>query len=83
MQSSKKYDIAHDIISFERPENWSRWVLGELSAVQSLDDIKNWTHNIEVVTLEVVNRTANKYWDHENFYLIVYGNIDLTMTFLK
>ena len=59
------------------------WVLGELSAGHSLDDIKNWVNTLESVTLDDVNVAANKYWDHENFYLIVFGDKDSTATFLN
>jgi hypothetical protein len=34
-------------------------------------------------SLDKVNKVANKYLDHENFYLIVSGNKDSTMTFLN
>ena len=33
--------------------------------------------------LDDVNVAANKYWDHENFYLIVFGDKDSTATFLN
>ena len=59
------------------------WVLSELSAGHSLDDIKNWVNTLEAVTLDDVNMAANKYWDHENFYLIVFGDKDSTETFLN
>ena len=34
-------------------------------------------------SLDKVNKVVNKYLDHENFYLVVSGNKDSTMTFLN
>ena len=76
-------NIGKLIISYENPNRWIHWVLGELSAGHSLDDIKNWVNTLESVTLDDVNVAANKYWDHENFYLIVFGDKDSTATFLN
>ena len=83
LEAAKQYQIGKSIISFEHPSDWMAWVLGELSAGHSLEDIKSWVNTLEAVTLDDVNMAANKYWDHENFYLIVNGNKDSTKAFLK
>jgi len=83
LEAAKQYQIGTSILSFEQPSEWMAWVLSELSAGHSLDDIKNWVNTLESVTLDDVNVAANKYWDHENFYLIVFGDKDSTATFLN
>ena len=83
LEAAKQYQIGKSIISFEQPSDWMAWVLGELSAGHSLEDIKSWVNTLEAVTLDDVNMAANKYWDHENFYLIVFGDKDSTETFLN
>jgi len=55
----------------------------QLNAGSSIDKIVNWTRNLQTVSLNDVNDAGKKYWDHENFYLIVYGNKDSTATFLN
>jgi len=79
----KKKEIGSTILEFESPRNWNRWVLNELNAGSSIDKIVNWTRNLQTVSLKEVNDAGKKYWDHENFYLIVYGNKDSTETFLN
>ena len=75
--------IGKTILEFESPRNWNRWVINELNAGSSIDKIISWTSNLQAVTLDDVNMAANKYWDHENFYLIVFGDKDSTETFLN
>ena len=50
---------------------------------KTIENIKNYTNNLKTITLDDVNSAGKKYWDHENFYLIIFGNKDSTATFLK
>ncbi len=83
LQLVKKKEIGSTILRFESPSNWNRWVINELYAGSSIDKIVNWTNNLQTVSLNDVNDAGKKYWDHENFYLVVYGNKDSTKTFLN
>ena len=46
-------------------------------------EIKQEQIKYATTSLDKVNKVANKYLDHENFYLVVSGNKDSTMTFLN
>jgi len=83
LQFIKKKEIGETILEFESPRDWNRWVINELNAGSSIDKIISWTSNLQAVSLNDVNGAGKKYWDHENFYLIVFGNKDSTEIFLN
>ena len=83
LQIIKKKEVGETILDFEIPRNWNRWVINALNAGSTIDNIINWTRNLQAVTLNDVNDAGNKYWNHENFYLIIFGDKDSTETFLN
>ena len=83
LQIIKKKEVGETILDFEIPRNWNRWVINALNAGSTIDNIINWTRNLQAVTLNDVNDAGNKYWNHEKFYLIIFGDKDSTETFLN
>tara|TARA_Y100000588_G_scaffold274015_1_gene289954 strand:- start:720 stop:2069 length:1350 start_codon:yes stop_codon:yes gene_type:complete len=75
--------IGETILNNQLPSSWNWHVLSDLSCDIPIEEIPLFTDNIKSLTIEDINRIGEKYWDHENFYLIVYGNKDSTETFLN
>ena len=78
-----KREVGSKILSFEEKRGWNKWVINELNVGSTFDNILNWNENLHAITLNDVNSAGDQYWDHENFYLIIFGNKDSTATFLK
>jgi predicted Zn-dependent peptidase len=78
-----KREVGSKILGFEEKRDWNKWVINELNVGITFDNILNWNENLHAITLNDVNSAGDQYWDHENFYLIIFGNKDSTATFLK
>ena len=83
LYAAKSDRIGSIIMNFEDPIDYTHYILEDLHGGFTLDQIKQEQIKYATTSLDKVNKVANKYLDHENFYLIVSGNKDSTMTFLN
>ena len=81
--TAKSDCIGTIIMNFEDPIDYTHYILEDLHGGFTLDQIKQEQIKYATTSLDKVNKVANKYLDHENFYLVVSGNKDSTMTFLN
>ena len=83
LHAAKSDRIGSIIMDFEDPIDYTHYILRQQHSGFTLDQIKQESIKYASISLDKVNELANKYLDHENFYLVVSGNKDSTMTFLN
>ena len=83
LYAAKSNRIGTIIMDFEDPIDYTQIILRQQHYGFTLDQIKQEQIKYATTSLDKVNKVANKYLDHKNFYLVVSGNKDSTMTFLN